>query len=198
MNGLEPEKPFDSSFVNQEFGIIGMTGYNSTPVRHINTDEGIDFVRYNFSQTGHVFLHGSNNFVQITGDTGRYLILKYRSTNDGTISLNALTSDYEHTQTGANMATKTKPAQNINAGVWETAVIDLSVHVNSSSGTQYSTDEDLNVWIRLTTGVSEIDISYCALVDDLEEAESFLDSKGDNTYVHYTDWSMAGETVTIE
>ena len=74
----------------------------------------------------------------------------------------------------------------------------MSVHVNSSSGTQYSTDEDLNVWIRLTTGVSEIDISYCALVDDLEEAESFIDYKGDNTYVHYTDWSKVGTTVTID
>lgn len=49
---------------------------------------------------------GSNNFVGITGDTGRYLILKYRSTNNAYIQIDALTSDYEHTQTGANMATQ--------------------------------------------------------------------------------------------
>ena len=198
LNGLEPEKPFDDSFVNQEYGILGMTGYNSTPVLHVKTDEGVDFVRYNFSVQGHVFLTGQNNFIGVSGDTGRYLVLKYRATNNAYISLNALTSDFEYDGSGKTMATKTKSVENINPGVWEVAVIDLSVHTNSTYGTQYTTDTDLDVWIRLTTAAEEIDISYCAIVDDLDEAAAFIDYKGDTSYVHYTDWSKTGITVTID
>ena len=198
LNGLEPEKPFDDSFVNQEYGILGMTGYNSTPVLHVKTDEGVDFVRYNFSVQGHVFLTGQNNFIGVSGDTGRYLVLKYRATNNAYISLNALTSDFEYDESGKTMATKTKSVENINPGVWEVAVIDLSVHTNSTYGTQYTTDTDLDVWIRLTTAAEEIDISYCAIVDDLDEAAAFIDYKGDTSYVHYTDWSKTGITVTID
>ena len=62
----------------------------------------------------------------------------------------------------------------------------------------YTTDADLAVWLRLTTGVTEIDISYMAIVDDLDEANTFIKYKGDSSFVHYTDWSKTGTTVTID
>ena len=198
LNGQEIEAPFDLGFVNQEFGILGMNVYNGTKTLFVNTQEGIDYARFNFNNgQGHVFLLGANNFVGITGDTGRYLIIKYRSTNNTYISLNALTSDYPHTSTGSHMATQSKQPANINAGIWETAVIDMSTFKNGTSG-QYTTDADLNVWIRFTTGVSEIDISYCAIVDDLDEANAFIKYKGDAEFVQYTNWSQSGTTVKIK
>lgn len=198
LNGLEIEEPFDTSFVNQEYGILGMTGYNSTPVLHVKTDEGVDFVRYNFSVQGHVFLTGTNNFIGVNGDTGRYLIFKYRATNNAYIAINALTSDYTYDSAGSYMATKAKPVANITPGVWETAVVDLSTFVNASKNSKYTTDADLDVWIRLTTAAEEIDISYCAIVDDLDEAAAFIEYKGDTSFVHYVDWTSTGETVTID
>ena len=63
---------------------------------------------------------------------------------------------------------------------------------------KYTTDADLNVWLRLTLSVSQIDIAYMAVVDDLNEADTFIKYKGDSSYVHYEDWSKTGTTVTIE
>ena len=204
LNGQEPEVPIDLSFVNQEFGILGMGVYNGTKSSLPITEEGVDFMRFNFTETGHVLFYGNNklaagnNFIDITGDTGRYFIVKYRSTNNANIILEALTSDYEYDDAGSNLAMKTKTAGKIQSGVWETAVIDLSVFTNSSKGTQYTTDADLNVWIRFTTGASEIDISYIAIVDDLDEANTFIKYKGDTSFVHYIDWSKTGTTVAVQ
>ena len=96
------------------------------------------------------------------------------------------------------MATKAKPVANITPGVWETAVVDLSTFVNASKNSKYTTDADLDVWIRLTTAAEEIDIAYCAIVDDLDEAATFIEHKGDTSFVHYVDWTKTGETVTID
>ena len=203
LNGEEPEPEIDLSFVNQEFTYISMKkwmGSNKSPdLMFVDPEGKVSYSRFNFNSVGHVFFTGVNGFVDVGEDTGRYFIFKYRSTDDSYISFNALTSDYEHTNTGNNMATQTKPATNINAGEWEIAVIDFSTFINSGYGTKYSTDtENLKVWIRLTTGVSEIDVSYMAIVDDLDEASAFIKYKGDTTFVHYTDWSKTGTTVTIE
>ena len=202
LNGEEPEPEIDLSFVNQEFTFLSLKKWNGSTVSPdqlvVNSEEGVDFARFNFTSHGHVFLTGVNNFVELTGDTGRYFVIKYRSTNNTYISFNVLTSDYEWDNQGNNTATKSKPAANINAGQWETAVIDLSVFVNTTKDTKYTTDADLDVWLRFTTGVSEIDISYMAIVDDLNEASTFIKYKGDTSYVHYEDWSKTGTSVTID
>ncbi|MBP3376302.1 MAG: hypothetical protein J6L83_06015 [Clostridia bacterium] len=198
LNGLEIEEPIDLSYVNQEFGIIGMSSYNATKTLFFNTDEGIDYARFNFKVDGHVYITGSNNFVELTGDTGRYFIIKYRSTNDDDININALTSDYPHTDTGANMSTLIKQNDTINSGVWEVAVIDMSAFKDINKGTQYTIDADLKIWLRLTTSVSQIDIAYAAIVDDLDEANTFIKYKGDSNYVHYTNWAEVGTTETIK
>ena len=213
LNGKEIEKPFDPSFVNQEFGILGMSGYNATKTLFINTADGVDFARFNFEKDGHVFLLGSNGYVDITGDTGRYLVFKYRSTNNNRISLNAQTSDHIYDGSGNTIPTQTKNAGNILNNEWEVAVVDLSgfsktytqsnpennAYYDGQAHTYtYTTDADLDVWIRLTTAVSQIDISYVAIVDDLNEASDFIEYKGDTEYVHYTNWSKAGTTITID
>ena len=49
-----------------------------------------------------------------------------------------------------------------------------------------------------STSVSQIDIAYAAIVDDLDEANTFIKYKGDSNYVHYTNWAEVGTTETIK
>ncbi len=192
----EPEK-VDLSYVNHNFNLLVMKMYNGSivnPSQIMITDgDGIFYNRFNFSKTGHIFLKGSNTLVPINGDTGNYLVIKYRAANNSGLTLEMQTSDLPFTSSTPykTLTTKNKPASNIPDG-WEVAVVDLSKFPS------YQRDTDLDVLIRITTACEYVDISYASIVDDISEAERFVGDMGDSTYVYYDDWSTVGTTTTIK
>ena len=149
--------------------------------------DGTKFCRFNFTSDGHVFFDGVNGAIDIKGDSGKYFVMKYRNTGTANrISINAMTSDF------TSNSTVTKPTELVPTE-WEIAVIDLSQFAN------YSTDKDVNVMIRFTTMCEYLDISFAGIVDDINEAESFISvASSDTEYVLYTDWAGTGTTCTID
>ncbi|MBE6646277.1 MAG: hypothetical protein E7611_01390 [Ruminococcaceae bacterium] len=150
---------------------------------NVEDPDGVRYTRFCFTSDGHVFFDGSNEPISINGDSGRYLVMKYRTLNStNRISINARTSDK------SQLSTITK-ASSLFPDTWEVAVIDLSQFVN------YSTDSNNNVLIRITSMCENLDISYAAIVDDIDEAEQYADAMGnDSAYVLYKNWAAAGES----
>ena len=101
------------------------------------------------------------------------------------------TEDTNPDAAGSSMSKVSKPKSLVSTE-WEVAVIDLAQFPN------YTRDSDLDVRIRFTTTVSQIDIAYAAIVDDTAEAEDFISAMGDSTYVYYNNWATIGETNSID
>jgi hypothetical protein len=170
-----------------------VNGGPKTPTGTMVKDEdGTVYNRFDIAKGGHVFFKGSNVLSDIGGDTGNYLVFKYRAGKDR-LSLEMQTSDlpYNSSTPYKTMVQITKDAANVPDG-WEVAVIDLSQY------SSYTRDAELGVLIRITTSNNVIDISYAALVDDIAEAERYVKIMGDTTYIHYTDWSGTGTSHTIK
>lgn len=194
----ETVQEIDLSYVNHRFNLLLMKMYNGSSITSpteimIKDDDGIEYNHFEYSKTGHIFFKGSNTLTSIQGDTGNYLVLKYRASKDSYLRLEMQTSDlpFNSTYPYQTMKNFTKQTQNIPDG-WEIAVIDLSQF------TSYQRDSELDVLIRITTACSYVDIAYAALVDDISEAEMFVEHMGDNSYVHYTNWAGTGTTKLIK
>ena len=160
----------------------------------LKTDEdGTVYNHFEFTQTGHIFFKGSNTLVPIQGDTGNYLVIKYRAANNSYLSLEMQTSDlpYASSTPYKTMTTATKAAESIK-NEWEVAVIDLAKFPS------YQRDSDYNVLIRITTTCSYVDIAYIALVDDVDEAERYTRAMGDSEYFYYSDWSKTGTQTSLK
>lgn len=196
----DKDEEIDLSFVNHNFRLESMQMYNgatgqiTAPTKLLFTDDyGIRYNRFEFTQTGHIFFKGGNYLTSIEGDTGNYLVLKYRAKANTSLRLEMQTSDlpYNSSRPYETMSTKAKPATKITES-WEVAVIDLAAFPN------FQRDSDLDILIRITTSCEYVDISYFALVDDISEAERYVSAMGDSTYVQYSDWSQDGIAKIIE
>ncbi len=77
---------------------------------------------------------------------------------------------------------------------WEIAVVDLSQFAN------YTCNSDNSAYIRFTSTCENLDISFAAIVDDLDEAAFYLSmvSPSDTSYVLYENWAKAGVTCTLD
>ena len=187
----------DFSYVNHRFNLLLMKMYNGSSITSPTElmkkdDDGTIYNHFEYSKTGHIFFKGSNTLTSIQGDTGNYLVLKYRASNDNSLKLEMQTSDlpFNSTYPYQTMKQVSKQAQNIPDG-WEIAVIDLAQF------SSYQRDSELDVLIRITTTCSYVDIEYAALVDDISEAERFICQMGGSSYVHYTNWAGIGTTCKI-
>ena len=188
----------DLSFVNHSFNLVSMKMYNgntiTSPTEIMKTDDdGTIYNHFEYTKTGHIFFKGSNTLAPIQGDTGNYLVIKYRASNDSYLSLEMQTSDlpYNSSTPYKTMKSSRKDAGSIPDG-WEVAVVDLAQF------SSYQRDSDYNVLIRITTACSYVDIAYIGLVDDMNEVERYVNAMGDSSYVTYADWSKAGTTVTLK
>ncbi len=195
LNGEPPKlnDEVDLSHINHIFNINLLRTYNGSINMSLEED-GVTFTRITFDKNGHVFFKGDQNGIytgSIDGTTGNYIIIKYRATNNHSIQLDMQTEDTNPDGTGSSMSKVSKPAKYVSTE-WEVAVIDLAQFPN------YTRDSDLDVRIRFTTTVSQIDIAYAAIVDDTAEAEDFISAMGDSTYVYYNNWATIGETNLID
>ncbi len=195
----EEEEVLDLSYVNHNFNLLAMKQYDNVgggikpPEGILQEDEdGTVYNRFVITGTGHIFFKGSNVLSEINGDTGNYLVFKYRTPKASNLGLEMQTSDlpYNSSRPNVTMLRITKPIAK-NPDGWEIAVVDLAQY------TSYTRDADLNVLIRITTTASEFNLSYAAIVDDISEAERYITDMGDSTYVHYTDWAGTGTQKTL-
>ena len=169
--------------VNHYYTIANMGIYNGTD-DGLMTEDGMNFRRIRFTNgDGHVFVNGDNITAKIDGDTGNYLVIKYRTSKDKTMRFDLCTSDNEGSRT-----TVSKIAAMLPDG-WEIAVIDLAQFA------KYTRDSELGVQVRITTGLAYIDIAYVAIVDSTSEAEQLI---GEGKYVLYTNWASSGEDREVQ
>ncbi len=120
-------------------------------------------------------------------NSGRYLVIRMRTTNGSRLMLQA--------KTGFNEAVQIERTYPINIG-WETMVIDLSQF------SSYETNkENATFWLRFRyfrSGAASpahiMDISYAAIVDDLTEAAKII---GEGDINLYTDFAGEPEKYTL-
>ena len=196
----EEEETVDLSYVNHNFNLIAMYQYDNQTNKLgapdgllLSDDDGTVYNRFVINGTGHIFFKGKNVLSEINGDTGNYLVFKYRTPTASNLGLEMQTSDlpYNSSRPNDTMLRITKPAAS-NPDGWEIAVVDLAQY------TSYTRDADLNVLIRITTTASEFNLAYAAIVDDISEAERYISAMGDSSYVHYTNWAGAGTQTAID
>ena len=151
----------------------------------INTDDGdgIKYTRFCFTSNGHVFFNGANGAVSTKGGSGRYFIMMYRAKNNSHITFEATTSD-------KNTLSKITREASLMPQGWEIAVIDLSQFAN------YTVNSDNNAYIRFTSTCEYLDISYAAIVDNLDEVTDYISvmSPYNTSYVLYENWATTGQT----
>ena len=149
--------------------------------------DGTEFIRFSFATNGHVFFNGANGAVSPSEDSGRYFIMKYRTSADSHITFEATTSD-------KNTLSKVTKEASLMPSEWEIAIIDLSKFAN------YTIDSDNGIYIRFTTTLSSLDISFAAVVDTIDEAKDYISvgSPSDTSYVLYENWATTGTVGTID
>ena len=141
---------------------------------------------------GHIYVHGhtQTNPYAFNGSSGRYLVMKIRSSGNIKYTLDMATV------AGGQKATGSRSASGLGIdNQWQTIVFDLTWFANY---TAYSNSTDGLVF-RITCsggtiGQDYIDISYFAIVDDLEEAQQII---GEDTYQYYkkgVGWNTLGKT----
>ena len=196
-------------FVNNYYDINSITGFlnddgtfiqgNNYQVSKGNRENGISFSSLSFTGSsgngyGHAFISGSNVLSQINGSTGNYLVIQYRTSGGSNLNLEVRTGTSEESTAVEKLSAVNKPKENVVANTWEMAVIDLSQFANYQRGAN-----GLYVQIRISTGMAKLDIAHVAIVDSIDEAESFISvASSDAEYVLYTDWAGTGTTCTID
>ena len=141
---------------------------------------------------GHIYVHGNTQTspYEFNGSSGRYLVMKVRSSGNIKYTLELATVNNGQKATGSRNAA----ALGID-NQWQTIVFDLTWFANY---TVYSDSTDGLVF-RITSssgtiGQDYIDISYFAIVDDLDEAKQVI---GEDTYQYYkknVGWATLGNT----
>ncbi len=190
------------SYVNHIYDLNSMTAFlnkdgsysNPVPSKN-NVENGVTFTRFSFTGGyGHAFVSGNNKMGKINGNTGNYLVLKYRTSGGSNMNLELRTGPSTDTSEGANLSGVNRTADNVIANTWEFAVIDLAQFPN------YQRDsEDLYVQIRISSGLDSLDIAHLAIVDTVTEAEQYISVvSSDTSYVLYENWAAAGVTCTLD
>ncbi|MBP3375652.1 MAG: metallophosphoesterase [Clostridia bacterium] len=130
---------------------------------------------------GQIYAHGDYNNApgKCDGSTGRFLVMKIRTTGKTTYTLNISSNGSALT----NSSTR-NPTSLGTSGKWETVIVDLSAYANYSV---YDTSADAGVVCRITTGGSVIgedyvDLAYFAIVDTVDEAQQLI---GEDTYTYH-------------
>lgn len=141
---------------------------------------------------GHIYAHGNTPTVpyEFNGTSGRYLVMKVRSSGTIKYLLEMATVNNGYTGTGQ----KNAAALGLD-NQWQTIVFDLTWFANY---TVYSESTDGLVF-RITSasgtiGQDYIDIAYFAIVDDFDEAKQVI---GEETYQYYKKgmgWATLGTT----
>ena len=167
--------------INHYFPISKISLFNGTDCS-IFTEDGMQYQRSQFTSDGHIFIMGNNDTCKIDGDTGNYLVIKYRAAGNAGVRLDICTSDNASAWSMIEKNSLSLPSD------WEIAVIALSQFEN------YTCDSELDVQIRITTSSSYFDIAYAAITDTVKEAESLME---DDAYVLYTDWAGTGTVYKV-
>ena len=151
----------------------------------IDTESGVAFVRVSatFGAT-HINLNGGNAGGALSGytiNTGRYAVIKLRSSGNRTLTFDAQTGDHtEHTNT-------TFAKDESLAGKWMVWVIDLSTFTSVEGGKGYTCNTEQTIKFRITTGGAVrgedqwytndpyyVDFAYFAIVDSVDEARGMI------------------------
>lgn len=144
--------------------------------------------------SGQIYVHGDYHYNpgKCEDSTGRFLVLKIRNTGNTQYKL-------EISSTGGTLTgSANKKAVNLGtANRWETVVVDLAAFANYSA---YDTSENAGICCRITSsgsiiGEDYIDIAYCAIVDDLNEAKQIIGNEETyNYYANINSWATNGVT----
>lgn len=142
-----------------------------------------DFEGWMYLFAGHV--EGGLPKVSIA-DTGRYLVVRMRTTSVDRITLQA--------RTGDNDASEAIRRTGLNQG-WETMIIDLTQFANYETN---ATDTTFTFRFKIFRSskndpAQTVDIAYAAIVDTLDEAVAVT---GDGKLNLYEDWASTPATYT--
>ncbi len=161
----------------------------------LKTDDG-DFPYASFlssgnSGAGHIYVHGhtETNPKPFNGSSGRYLVMKIRSSGNITYRIELATSGSGRYNSGFKASSND----------WQVVVIDLATYAPNYSVEDLNTDGFV---FRITSsagtvGTDRIDIAYMAVVDDLNEAKTIIGEE--KTYQYYakgTAWTASGKTIS--
>ncbi len=178
-----------SESINWYSGLASMGVYqNKLEYNLYDEENNVVFNRYSgAAKPDHLNITGGPNSGSATAatyDTGKYLVIKYRATTDGSIGLYAST---DSSKTGAlrgeddrgSNQVGSQSSSTVPGNTWVVAVIDLS-HVGN-----YSCDTTNPIYIMLNPNQSNytFDIAYAAVVDDVDEARKLI---SDETFALYT------------
>ena len=173
-----------SADVNQYYTLDKMTKYTATD-NGITAENGVMYRSYNFTAPGHVFVNGSNAYTAIESDTGAYLVVKYRSSNDQNVVFEAATADKNVV---VSWESSTTPSVDGDPSLYvypSNAATDWRVMVICLDEFNYTQNSTQNVQVRISTGAASVDVSYFAIVDDEAEAIGLIDGTLDATYIYY-------------
>lgn len=179
-----------SADVNQYYSLDKMSKHGATD-NGIMAEGGVLYRSYNFSSTGHIFVNGKNGYTAISNDTGAYLVVKYRSSNDTSVVFETATADKNIVASWESQTVPSvdgDPALYVQAADAATEWRVMVICLDEFNYTQNSTE---NVQVRITTSAASIDVSYLAIVDDEAEARSLIDDTLDPTYVYYASKSAS-------
>ena len=177
---------------------------------NLDAESGDLYTRFSMTYGNtHVVLSGGSNpniVTSYTINTGRYAVIKLRSSGNRSITFDAQTGDKT-----SHLIT-TFPLNKELADEWMVWVIDLSVFAGDEKG--YTTGVEQTVKLRITTGGGTnttagsgiaggayledpyyLDIAYFAIVDTVDEAKSMIVDDSFTLYENGLD--KAGEVVTI-
>ena len=173
---------------------VYMTEYDETSGKYMS------FARHTYTHTdreGWIYIFGSGSMVNI-GNTGRYLVMKMRTSNVDCLTFNATTVNTE-TYSGY---TKNTAYYNFN-DKWTTIVVDLAMFANYQTNLEngtfalkwqvYRDEADIGTEVR-----QSVDIAYAAIVDDLVEAADLIDDETYNFYGRGKTWNTVGGTHVTE
>ena len=176
--------------VNQYYTLDKMGKYGATD-NGIKAEDGVLYRSYNFASSGHIFVNGTNAYTAIEGDTGAYLVIKYRSSNDQNVVFETATADKNVV---VSWESSTTPSVDGDPSLYiypSNAATEWRVMVIYLDGFNYTQNSTENVQVRISTSAASIDVSYVAIVDDESEARNLIDGELDATYVYYASKSAA-------
>ena len=187
-------KDVNKFFDITKIGCFNQKIYNDAKVStgHIDIENGVAFTRLTMTYGNtHLVLSGGSDVSALTKETistGRYAVIKLRSSGNRSIAFDAQTGD--HT-THSNSAL---PKESNVADEWMVWVIDLSAFESVEGGKGYTCGTEQVVKFRITTGDAKyadpegsyvegssygedpfyLDIAYLAIVDSVDEAKSMI------------------------
>ena len=180
--------------VNWYSSLDGMNRYSATLTKNqFDSENLVMYNRFTDTKPGHLNITGGGGAGTWTADkleTGKYLVIKYR-VEGGSFQFYVGTEDHgispSHSDGRPHYSGLGTVAGAETMSEWRVAVIELSDLDN------YTVDSEQQIYIMIASfGTYTFDVAYAAVVDDIDEARTLLDS-GENYY--YYEGSLSNEGV---